>query len=47
MENKYFVDGVDVTESFQGYTGTDLPCNFVDEIEVKEGGYERGCPFAG
>ncbi len=39
-ENKYFVDGVDVTDSFLGFTGTNLPYNFVNEIEVREGGYE-------
>ena len=46
MENKYFVDGVDVTESFLGYTGTNLPYNFVSEIEVREGGYEAEYPSA-
>ena len=46
IENKYFVDGVDVTDSFRGYTGTNLPYNFVKEIEVREGGYEAEYPSA-
>ncbi len=40
LENKYFVDGVEVTESRVGNTGTNLPYNFVKEIEVRTGGYE-------
>jgi hypothetical protein len=46
IENKYFVDGVDVTDSFLGIKGTDLPYGFVKEIEVKEGGYEAEFPSA-
>ncbi len=45
-ENKYFVDGVDVTDSFLGMSGTNLPYNFVSEIEVREGGYEAEYPSA-
>ena len=38
-ENKYFVDGIEVTDPlFQG-KATDLPYNFIREIEVKIGGY--------
>ena len=38
-ENKYFVDGVEVTDPlFQG-KATDLPYNFIREVEVKTGGY--------
>jgi len=40
FENKYFVDGVEVTDPLLGNTGTNLPYNFVKEIEVKAGGYE-------
>ena len=40
FENKYFVDGVEVTDPFLGNTGTNLPYNFVKEVEVKAGGYE-------
>ena len=43
-ENKYFIDGIDATDSFLGSTGTNLPNNFVKEIEVKEGGYEAEFP---
>ena len=38
-ENKYFIDGVEVTDPlFQG-KATDLPYNFIQEVEVKTGGY--------
>ena len=38
-ENKYFVDGVEVTDPlFQG-KATDLPYNFIREVEIKTGGY--------
>ncbi len=40
MDNRYFVDGVDVTETFYGWSGTTLPYNFVNEVDLKEGGYE-------
>ncbi len=40
LENKYFIDGVDVTDLLNGRTGTDLPYNFIREIQVREGGYE-------
>jgi hypothetical protein len=40
FENKYFVDGVEVTDLLYGKTGTSLPYNFVKEVEVKTGGYE-------
>jgi carboxypeptidase family protein len=46
IENKYFVDGVDVTDSFLGSRGTDLPYSFVKDIEVREGGYEAEYPSA-
>jgi hypothetical protein len=39
-ENKYFIDGADATEPYIAYTGTNLPYNFVKDIEVKAGGYE-------
>lgn len=39
-ENKYFIDGVDVTDSYRGLGGTNLPYNFIKQIEVKTGGYE-------
>ena len=40
FENKYFVDGVEVTDPLFGTSGTNLPYNFIREIEVKAGGYE-------
>lgn len=40
LENKYFVDGIEVTDPILGITGTDLPYNFVKEIEIITGGYE-------
>ena len=40
FENKYFVDGVEVTDPLMGNAGTNLPYNFIKEIEVKTGGYE-------
>ena len=39
-ENKYFIDGVEVTEPMFGESGTSLPYNFIREIEVKAGGYD-------
>ncbi len=39
FENKYFVDGVEVTDPLIGASGTKLPYNFIREIEVKAGGY--------
>lgn len=39
FENKYFVDGVEVTDPFIGRDGTNLPYNFIQELEVKAGGY--------
>lgn len=38
-ENKYFVDGVEVTDPLIGGNGTNLPYNFIQEIELKTGGY--------
>jgi hypothetical protein len=40
FENKYFVDGVEVTDPLIGAGGTTLPYNFVREIEVEAGGYD-------
>lgn len=39
-ENRYFIDGHDVTNWYNGVGGTNLPYNFVREVEVKIGGYE-------
>ena len=40
LENIYYIDGVNVTDPYRGVTGTNLPYNFVQEIQVKQGGYE-------
>ena len=40
FENKYFVDGVEVTDPLIGASATNLPYNFIREVEVKAGGYE-------
>ena len=39
-ENKYFIDGMDVSDGFNSGTGTDLPYNFIKEVQVQTGGYE-------
>ncbi len=39
-ENIYYIDGANVTESFNATGSTNLPYNFVKEIQVKAGGYE-------
>src|SRR5262245_2191519 len=40
LENRYFIDGADVTDPFRNATGTQLPYNFVRELQVSTGGYE-------
>lgn len=40
IENEYFIDGVNATDPFRGEGSTNLPYNFIREIEVKTGGYE-------
>jgi hypothetical protein len=40
LENMYFIDGVNVTTPYRATGGTRLPHNFIEEIEVKQGGYE-------
>ena len=40
LENKYFIDGVDVTDPNRGDGGTELPYNFIREVRVRTGGYE-------
>lgn len=39
-ENAYFIDGVNVTDLQFGATSVNLPYNFVQEIQIKTGGYE-------
>jgi hypothetical protein len=40
LENRYFIDGANVTDPLKGQTGTSLPYNFIRQVEVKTGGYE-------
>ena len=40
LENRLFIDGIDVTDPVRGITGTNLPYNFVREVQVRTGGYE-------
>ena len=44
VENKYFIDGAEVTEPHVGLADFDLPYNFVREVEVRSGGYEAEYP---
>ena len=39
-ENAYFIDGINVTDPMRIASGTNLPYNFVKEVEVKNGGYQ-------
>ena len=39
-ENRYVIDGLDVTDPAFGTIGTTVPQEFVREVEVKTGGYE-------
>jgi hypothetical protein len=40
FENRYFLDGIDMTDPGRGASGTMLPPDFIQEVEVKTGGYE-------
>jgi hypothetical protein len=40
MENRYFVEGADVTDPMRGHYTIELPYNFIRELDVKTGGYE-------
>ena len=40
FENVYFIDGINVTDPYKGASGTNLPYNFIREIQVKTGGFE-------
>ncbi len=39
-ENRYVVDGLDTTDPAFGTIGTSFPTEFIQEIEIKTGGYE-------
>ncbi len=40
LENQYYIDGVNVTDSKFANRATSLPYNFIRAVEVKTGGYE-------
>ena len=40
LENQYYIDGVNVTDTKLAERATSLPSNFVRAVEVKTGGYE-------
>lgn len=40
MENMYYIDGVNTTDPNKARTSTNLPYNFIKEIQTKTGGYE-------
>ncbi len=40
LENQYYIDGVNVTDTRDASRATSLPYNFVRAVEVKTGGYE-------
>jgi hypothetical protein len=39
-ENIYYIDGANVTSLINSSTSTNLPYNFVKEVQIKSGGYE-------
>ena len=39
FENKYFVDGIEVTDPLIGASATNLPYNFIKEIQLSTGSY--------
>jgi len=39
-ENNYIIDGISTTDPIYGVSGTNLTTSFIDEVEVKTGGYE-------
>lgn len=39
-ENVYVVDGIDTTDMYSGTTRQSVPMEFVEEIQIKTGGYE-------
>lgn len=47
LENMYYIDGVNVTDGLGAVSATNLPYNFVKEIEVRVGGYEAEFGQAG
>jgi hypothetical protein len=40
IENRYFLNGAEVTDAFRGFGATQLPYNFIREVQVRSGAYE-------
>ena len=40
LENRYFINGNEVTNALNGLGGINLPYNFIREVEVRTSGYE-------
>ena len=40
LENRYLIDGIEVTDPFTFIWGISLPYNFIKDIEIITGGYE-------
>ncbi len=40
IENRYFMNGADVTDAFRGFGGAQLPYNFIREVQVRSSAYE-------
>jgi hypothetical protein len=39
LDNRFFMDGMEASEPLYGATATSLPYNFVQEVELRTGGY--------
>ena len=39
-ENRYLIDGLDTTNPAWGVSGVFLPMEFIEELDVKTGGYQ-------
>ncbi len=40
LENRYVVDELDTTDAAEGRSGTQISSSFIEEVQVKTGGYE-------
>jgi hypothetical protein len=40
FENRYFVDGIEVTDPYRAASGVNLPYDVIQAVEVKTGGYD-------
>lgn len=46
LENRYIIDGLDTTDVDLGGVGTNIVYEYIDEVQVKTGGYEAEFPGA-